>query len=168
MSAPLSSLKIVLPDATATDRAGALLAPPLRGGMTVWLQGDLGAGKTTLVRACLRALGWSGSVKSPTYTLVEHYPLSSLYCYHFDFYRFNDPDEWETAGFAECFRVDALCLVEWPERVAGLLPVPDLVITLSHRHDADEGGRDCIIEAHTEAGERCRNVLTAMGRESSP
>jgi tRNA threonylcarbamoyladenosine biosynthesis protein TsaE len=78
------------------------------------------------VRGCLRALGWKGRVKSPTYTLVEHYPLSSLYFYHFDFYRFADPREWETAGLADCFRSDAACVVEWPERVGDLLPPADL------------------------------------------
>ncbi len=94
--------------------------------MVVALHGDLGTGKTTVVRGALRALGWTGPVKSPTYTLVEHYPFSSLYFYHFDFYRFADPSEWETAGFADCFRDDAVCLVEWPERVAGLLPPADI------------------------------------------
>ena len=85
--------------------------------MVVTLSGDLGAGKTTLVRGCLRELGWQGPVKSPTYTLVEHYPFSSLYFYHFDFYRFADPSEWDTAGLADCFRDDSVCVVEWPERV---------------------------------------------------
>jgi tRNA threonylcarbamoyl adenosine modification protein YjeE len=83
--------------------------------MIVTLSGDLGTGKTTLTRGLLRALGWTASVKSPTYTLVEHYPFSSLYFYHFDFYRFIDPEEWETAGLSECFREDAVCVIEWPE-----------------------------------------------------
>ena len=74
----------------------------------------------------LRALGHTGPVKSPTYTLVENYPVSSLYFYHFDFYRFDDPSEWDTAGLADCFHEGAMCLVEWPERVAEQLPVPDL------------------------------------------
>ena len=91
-------------------------------------------------RGCLRALGWSGPVKSPSYTLVEHYPLSSLYFYHFDFYRFADPSEWETAGLADCFRDDAVCLIEWPERVAGLLPPPDLALTLAHPADPARAG----------------------------
>ena len=135
------------------------MAPALAGGMIVTLSGDLGAGKTTLVRGCLRALGWAGPVKSPTYTLVEHYPLSSLYFYHFDFYRLTDPGEWETAGFADCFRDDAVCVVEWPERVAGLLPPADLAVTLVHPQRADEGGRHCTLEARTKAGERCLSAM---------
>ena len=128
---------IHLSDAAATERAGAALAGALAGGMVIALHGDLGTGKTTLVRGVLRAMGWTGSVKSPTYTLVEYYPFSSLYLYHFDFYRFADPSEWETAGLADCFRNDSVCLVEWPERVAGLLPIPDLDVTLSHATSRD-------------------------------
>jgi tRNA threonylcarbamoyladenosine biosynthesis protein TsaE len=154
-----------LPDAPATAAAGARLAPLLQGGMIVTLSGELGTGKTTLVRGCLRALGWTGPVKSPTYTLVEHYPFSSIYFYHFDFYRFTDPSEWDTAGLADCFRDDAVCLVEWPERVAGLLPPADLAVTLAHPRHADEGGRRCTLEARTEAGERC---LTAMAIAADP
>ena len=115
-----------LADAAATESVGAALARALDGGMVVTLHGDLGTGKTTVVRGALRALGWTGPVKSPTYPLVEYYPFSSLYFYHFDFYRFADPGEWETAGLADCFRDDAVCLVEWPERVAGLLPPADV------------------------------------------
>ena len=100
----MSIADLYLPDAAATEAAGARLARGLAGGMIVTLSGDLGAGKTTLVRGCLRALGWAGPVKSPSYPLVEHYPLSSLYFYHFDFYRFADPSEWETAGLADCFQ----------------------------------------------------------------
>jgi tRNA threonylcarbamoyladenosine biosynthesis protein TsaE len=143
-----------LADAAATERVGAALAPALVGGMVVTLHGDLGAGKTTMVRGALRALGWTGLVKSPTYTLVEIYPFSSLYFYHFDFYRFNDPSEWETAGLADYFRDDAVCIVEWPERVAGLLPPPDVAIVLAHRA-AGAQGRDLVLAAHSVAGERC-------------
>ncbi len=148
-----------LADAEATERVGAALAPALGGGMVVKLHGDLGAGKTTVVRGALRALGWAGPVKSPTYTLVEYYPFSSLYFYHFDFYRFADPSEWETAGLAECFRDDAVCLVEWPERVAGLLPLADIDIALAHPNPGATG-RDLVLAAHTVAGERCLAAIT--------
>ena len=141
----------------ATEAAGARLASRLANGMIVTLSGELGAGKTTLVRGCLRALGFTGRVKSPTYMLVEHYPLSSLYLYHIDFYRFDDLAEWDDAGLAECFRDDAACLVEWPERVAGLLPPPDLALTLEHAADPD--ARTLSIRANTDAGERCALAL---------
>jgi tRNA threonylcarbamoyladenosine biosynthesis protein TsaE len=155
----MSTATLHLADASATEAAGARVARQLHGGMVVALSGDLGTGKTTLVRGCLRALGWRERVKSPTYTLVEHYSLSSLYFYHFDFYRFADPREWETAGLSECFRDDAICMVEWPERVAGLLPRPDLELTFRHPRDASAPGRELALAAHTTEGERC---LTAM------
>ena len=156
-----SSATLVLPDAASTEAAGARLAPALRGGMVIAISGELGAGKTTLVRGCLRALGWSGPVKSPTYMLVEQYPLSSLYFFHFDFYRFADPREWETAGLADCFRDDSICVVEWPERVAGLLPPPDLELTLSHPDDPEHGGRRLALASRTRNGERCLSAMTA-------
>ena len=147
-----------LADAAATESVGAALARALYGGMVVTLHGDLGAGKTTVVRGVLRALGFTGPVKSPTYTLVEHYPFSSLYFYHFDFYRFADPNEWETAGLAECFRDDAVCLVEWPERVAGLLPPTDVDIVLAHPV-AGGAGRELAVSANSEAGEQCLHAI---------
>ena len=127
--------------------------------MVVTLAGDLGAGKTTLVRGLLRKLGWKGPVKSPTYTLVEYYPLSSLYFYHFDFYRFADPEEWETAGLAELFRRDSACIVEWPERVANLLPQPDLAIVLTHAGE----GRDLVAASRSVAGDRCLAAIRSVG-----
>lgn len=133
---------------------GAELAQALAPGMVIYLVGDLGAGKTTLARGVLRGLGYMDKVKSPTYTLVEVYKLSRLYLYHFDFYRFADPSEWETAGLAECFRSDSACLVEWPERVGGLLPVADVELLLTYGADSD-AGRYLDISAHTAAGERC-------------
>jgi tRNA threonylcarbamoyladenosine biosynthesis protein TsaE len=150
-----------LPDAAATEAVGAALASALTGGMLVALHGDLGTGKTTLVRGVLRVLGWTGPVKSPTYTLVESYTFSRLYLYHFDFYRFADPEEWETAGLAECFRNDSTCLVEWQERVAGLLPIADLHLRLAHAGD----GRSLTASASTEAGNRC---LAAIARAGLP
>jgi len=128
--------------------------------MVVTLRGELGSGKTTLARGLLRARGVSGPVKSPTYTLVEHYPVSSLYFYHFDFYRFMNPDEWETAGMSEYFRDDAVCIVEWPERVGEMLPEPDLALSLSYPTHA--GGRALVAQAHSAAGEQCLSALAAM------
>ena len=125
--------------------------------MVVTLQGELGTGKTTFVRGLLRARGIRGAVKSPTYTLVEHYPISSLYFFHFDFYRFTNPNEWDSAGMSDYFRDDAVCLVEWPERVGDRLPKPDLALSLSYANE-DEG-RDVVAVAHTADGERCLTAL---------
>jgi tRNA threonylcarbamoyladenosine biosynthesis protein TsaE len=158
----MSNASLHLDDAAATEAAGARLAPELRPGMVIALSGDLGAGKTTLVRGCLRELGWQGSVKSPTYTLVEHYPFSSLYFYHFDFYRFADPSEWDTAGLADCFRDDTVCVIEWPERAGPSLPPADLALMLAHPADSRMRGRELTVRAHTEAGERCRNAILAV------
>jgi tRNA threonylcarbamoyladenosine biosynthesis protein TsaE len=151
MTTIIEGQRIVLPDAAATLAAGAALAAGLRGGMVVGLSGELGAGKTTVVRGMLRGLGWTGPVKSPTYTLVEHYAFSSLYFYHFDFYRFSDPSEWESTGFAEYFRPDAVCVIEWPERVANWLPHIDLSLTLEH----SPSGRTLRLAARSEAGSQC-------------
>jgi tRNA threonylcarbamoyladenosine biosynthesis protein TsaE len=151
-----SRLTLPLPDAAATERFGARVAPLLEGGMVVTLRGELGTGKTTLARGVLRARGVRGPVKSPTYTLVEHYPVSSLYFYHFDFYRLANPHEWDDAGVSDYFRDDAICLVEWPERVAGLLATPDLELSLSH---AADGGRTLTARAFSPSGERCLTAL---------
>ena len=146
-----------LPDAGATLAAGARLAPGLVGGMVVTLSGELGAGKTTLVRGILRHMGWTGPVKSPTYALVEHYALSSLYFYHFDFYRFGDPDEWNSTGFAEYFGPDALCVIEWPERVAAWLTAVDLALRL----EPAGSGRTLVLAARTAAGSACLAAYAA-------
>jgi tRNA threonylcarbamoyladenosine biosynthesis protein TsaE len=155
----VSALTLHLADASATEACGARIAPALRGGMIVTLQGDLGTGKTTLVRGLLRARGVTGAVKSPTYTLVEHYPVSSLYFYHFDFYRFARASEWDDAGIADYFRDDAVCIVEWPERAGDRLPPADLALSLSHARDGR--GRDLVATARSTAGERCLNALSA-------
>jgi tRNA threonylcarbamoyladenosine biosynthesis protein TsaE len=154
MTAPLRH-QVALSDETATQALGARLASALAPGLRVYLSGELGAGKTTLVRGLLRALGYHGRVKSPTFTLVELYKLSNLCLYHFDFYRFKASDEWEDAGFREMFGSDAVCLVEWPEKAIALLPAADLRIRLEHRG----AGREAIIEGLTEAGRRCVATL---------
>ena len=156
----MSDLAIDLADGAATERAGAAVARALAPGVVVTLSGDVGAGKTTLARGLLRGLGWTGSVKSPTFTLVEHYPLSNLYLYHFDFYRFDNVDEWDDAGVAEAFRDDSVCLVEWPERVAGLLPEADLALRLER--DATGMARRLHARATTDAGHRCLSALAAL------
>jgi tRNA threonylcarbamoyladenosine biosynthesis protein TsaE len=124
-------------------------------GLQVQLSGDLGAGKTTLVRATLRALGHAGRVRSPTYTLVEPYSLATqtgpLELYHFDLYRFADPAEWADAGFREYFDAGAICLVEWPQRAGGLLGVPDLEFTLEQEGE----GRVLTARAFSETGKSC-------------
>jgi tRNA threonylcarbamoyladenosine biosynthesis protein TsaE len=119
--------------------------------MRIYLRGDLGTGKTTLVRGLLRALGFQGRVRSPSYALVELYVISSLNLYHFDFFRFRDPKEWSDAGLREYFSGDAICLVEWPEKAGDKLPPPTLDVFLS----ATDDGRDVLLTAHTEAGEKC-------------
>jgi tRNA threonylcarbamoyladenosine biosynthesis protein TsaE len=99
--------------------------------------------------------------------LVEHYPLSSIYFYHLDFYRFDNPAEWETAGLAECFRADSVCLVEWPERVAAFLPPIDLTLSLSPAPSMRDG-RTLVAYAGSEAGERCVRAIEAasVGRHT--
>ncbi|MBL8449496.1 MAG: tRNA (adenosine(37)-N6)-threonylcarbamoyltransferase complex ATPase subunit type 1 TsaE [Dechloromonas sp.] len=146
-----------LPDEAATLAAGAALGAALRPGMVVWLQGDLGAGKTTMVRALLRSLGHQGPVKSPTYSLVEVYVISSLYLYHFDFYRFESPEEFLDAGMDEYFRDDAACLVEWPERAQGCVPPPDLCLVLRYAGT----GRQLEVTAYCEGGDACVRELAS-------
>lgn len=118
-----------LADDAATEALGAELAQRVSSG-TVFLEGTLGAGKTTLVRGWLRALGHEGAVKSPTYTLVEPYRLNDVDVYHFDLYRLSDPEELEYIGGRDYFAPNCLSLVEWPEKGAGMLPAPVLTIEL--------------------------------------
>jgi tRNA threonylcarbamoyladenosine biosynthesis protein TsaE len=151
MSGHHNPLRRFLTSEAETTTFGAALAPLLRPGMVIYLCGDLGAGKTTLARGVLRALGITERIKSPTYTLVEPYVVSKLYLYHFDFYRFSRSDEWVEAGFREYFNRDAVCLVEWPEKAGGQLPAPDLRIVMK----VDGSGRGITVSADTEAGQDC-------------
>ena len=129
--------------------------------MIVWLDGDLGSGKTTLVRGLLRARGHRGAVKSPTYTLVEVYVISSLYWYHFDFYRFNEPEEFDDAGLDEYFRSDSVCLVEWPEKAVGRVPPADLTLALRFAVDS-ASGRVVELAAGSEVGRQCLSTLHCL------
>jgi len=128
--------ELSLPDEAATLRLGGACAADAANGLVLHLCGELGSGKTTLVRGLLRALGYQGRVKSPTYTLVEPYTDLRLNLYHFDFYRFKDRTEWLSSGFREHFGPGSLCIVEWPERAGDLLARPDLQIHLAYLGDA--------------------------------
>lgn len=129
------SLRFALADEDATVAFGAVIAPVAadiarRQGLILFLRGDLGAGKTTLTRGLLRALGVTGAVKSPTYTLVEPYALADLNAYHFDLYRLRDPEELEFMGVRDYFQPGSLCVVEWPERGGQFLPNPDVLLSI--------------------------------------
>lgn len=127
-----------LADEAATLAFGAQLAQGLVPGLTIYLEGDLGAGKTTLVRGMLRSLGYNGRVKSPTYTLAETYSLPAFELYHYDLYRMHDPREWLDAGFRDASGDEAVSLIEWPEKAAGWLPAPDVIIRLGIADEARE------------------------------
>jgi tRNA threonylcarbamoyladenosine biosynthesis protein TsaE len=141
-------LELKLPDPASTLRLGEALAAGAGPGRVLFISGDLGAGKTTLVRGLLRGLGHAGRAKSPTYALVEPYSFSSLDLYHFDFYRFKDRSEWLNSGFREHFNPGSLCVVEWPEKAGDLLSPPDLHITL----EFDGQARRARLEARSDAG----------------
>jgi tRNA threonylcarbamoyladenosine biosynthesis protein TsaE len=113
------------------------------------LVGDLGAGKTTLVRFLLQALGVQGRIKSPTYAVVEPYEVASGHIWHFDFYRFNDPQEWEDAGFRDIFASHGLKLCEWPQNVQGIMPSPDVTLHI----ELQDAQRLVTLQAHTPLGQ---------------
>lgn len=145
-----------LGDDEAAQALGAALAVGLGRGMTVYLRGELGAGKTTLARGLIHAMGYAGRVKSPSYGLVELYVVSGLNLYHFDFYRFMEPREFGDAGLGEYFNDSSLCIVEWPEKAQGRLPEPDICVTLEI---VEAGGRTARLEASSESGQRCIDAL---------
>ncbi len=174
---PLLERLFELPDEAATERFGKSFAHALMTlyttdfpGLQVHLYGELGMGKTALVRATLRALGYTGRVRSPTYTLVEPYMLEvaklvssgatqtlnsgfnlPLNIVHFDLYRFTDPTEWADAGFREYFNLRALYLIEWPQQAGSLLGMPDLEFTL----DLAGAGRHLLVRAFSQTGQEC-------------
>ena len=149
------AVKIVpLADADATVALGAKLAQGIESAIVITLRGDLGMGKTTLSRGLIQGLGHTGTVKSPTYTLVEPYELAQWRVYHFDLYRLADPEELEFMGIRDYFASDTVCLVEWPERGAGMLPPADITIELSAVVGAHgQIARTAKLEAYSEVGE---------------
>lgn len=152
----------MLPDESATQAlAAALAAQPAIRNACIELHGELGAGKTTLVRHLLRALGVQGRIKSPTYAVVEPYEVPGLDIWHFDFYRFSDPREWEDAGFRDIFASPGLKLAEWPEKAAGLLPPADLALTLRVQ---DDESRHVTLTARTAAGAALLRGLREAGK----
>ncbi len=156
---PNAILRRALPHPDDTNRLGSDLAAAVRlvrpEGLALRLEGDLGAGKTSLVRAMLRTWGWTGPVKSPTFALLESYPVDGYDFHHFDFYRFEYPEEFDEAGFREMFGPGRICATEWSARAEPYLPAADLIVRLSH-----EGlGRRAEVEALTDAG---RAVAAAL------
>ncbi len=174
-------LTVNLPDESASLQLGWALAQGLKtetgkseaAALVIYMQGNLGAGKTTTVRGLLQGLGFKGRVKSPTYTLVEPYTslepdaISRLELHHFDFYRFNHPDEFLEAGLEEYFRQPGVCVVEWPDQAAPHVPPADLQIALEIVSNSvagnpvgggDAAGRKACLQAFSERGQSCLNT----------
>ncbi len=144
-----AALDLDAPDEDAMVECGRRLAAALEPGMVIFLEGDLGMGKTTLSRGILRGFGHGGAVKSPTYTLVEPYELPAQAIYHFDLYRLGDAEELEFMGIRDYFSDKSICLVEWAERGWGILPPADLVINIERKN----GGRRLLLSSRSARGD---------------
>ena len=147
--------RLVLPDESSQEALGAHLADVCTAPMLIFLEGDLGAGKTTLARGFLRGLGHRGAVKSPTYTLIEPYEIDGRKVYHLDLYRVADPAELDYLGLREMLAEEAVLLIEWPERGAGWLPPADLRIFIRHH----ARGREITLAAPGPRGEGPLSML---------
>lgn len=145
----MSEVTLYLADEQAMSDFGARIARVTQGHGLIFLEGNLGMGKTTLSRGIIRGLGHFGAVKSPTFTLVEPYEIGDVRAFHFDLYRLVDPEELEFLGIRDYFEDDALCLIEWPDKGAGFLPKPDLTITISPQ----DSGRSLKILSQGSRGE---------------
>ena len=159
-AAQFTELTLPLADESATVALAQSMAPQLQPDMVLWLQGDLGAGKTTFTRALLRFCGESGPVKSPTYTLVEVHEVSGINFYHFDFYRFNQPEDYLDAGLDEYFSGNGICLVEWPDKAAPYLAQPDLILDL--QLGTHECARTATLRGFTERGRACLTAAASL------
>ena len=145
---------LLWPDESATagfaqQLAASLVQQQIGLNACITLDGELGAGKTTFVRHLLQALGVTGRVKSPTYAVVEPYEVDTGHIWHFDFYRFNDPQEWEDAGFRDIFASVGLKLCEWPTHAQGMLPTPDIAVRISVD---DQDQRQVTLESLNKSG----------------
>ena len=150
------ALLIEVPSALDMETLGGKLARNSPAGSRIFVQGPLGAGKTTLIRGFLRALGYAGTVKSPTYTLVEPYFLDKKHIYHFDLYRITVPAELEFIGLRDYFEQSATCLVEWPEKAGSMLGTADLRIVITVCPE----GRRVHVQASSPAGVAIINTLS--------
>jgi tRNA threonylcarbamoyladenosine biosynthesis protein TsaE len=150
-----SRITLLLADENATLALAASLAAQLQPGMVIYLHGDLGAGKTCLVRGMLNALGFHGRVKSPTYTLLEPYHAAGLDLRHFDLYRLQDEHEWESAGFRDEFDGQNILLIEWPEKAQSFIPPADIVIDM----EILPQGRCAVMKGNTPMGRACLKQL---------
>lgn len=163
VTASNDELVLTLADVDATEQLGALLAHAMTDGSVIFLKGELGAGKTSLVRGLLRQLGHTGPVKSPTYTLLEEYSVDGREIVHFDLYRLADPEELDLIGIRDYFNESSCCLIEWPERGEGYLPREDLCITLRHR----DNGRLVTVTAGSARGQDIiQAIQTARDQKS--
>ncbi|MGK0441025.1 MAG: tRNA threonylcarbamoyladenosine biosynthesis protein TsaE [Pseudohongiellaceae bacterium] len=156
----LAPFKIQLIGEQAMVNFGQQLAKACGSGAVIFLEGDLGMGKTTFSRGVLQGLGHDGTVKSPTYTLVEPYFINGREAYHFDLYRLGHPEELEYMGIRDYFGADKLCLIEWPEKGRGVLPPADLVVRIV-LSKTDEDGRELTITAFNDAGQQIIQSLAA-------
>ncbi|MEA3278249.1 MAG: tRNA (adenosine(37)-N6)-threonylcarbamoyltransferase complex ATPase subunit type 1 TsaE [Pseudomonadota bacterium] len=149
-------MRVHLHGEQAQDAFGRKIASRLQSPCVIYLDGDLGTGKTTLVRGVLRGLGHTRSVRSPTYTLLEPYDLGGMRLYHLDLYRLGDPEELEFVGLRDLLDEESVLLVEWPERGAGILPPPDLVIRITYA----PSGRDLHLLQRSQRGVRLVAALS--------
>ena len=147
----MKELKILLSNEKNTLELGENISTHLVAGLLIFLRGDLGAGKTTLARGLIMGLGHNGSVKSPTYCLIEQYEFDAFTVNHFDLYRFMNPNEWLASGFEEYINSYDVTLIEWPEKSAEFLPKPDLEIELLYENES----RIVLIKGFTKKGNKC-------------